>query len=413
MAHTDAIVTMREEVLRMGLTLLPPDINDSQYRFTVPAPRAIRYGLGAVKGAGEAALEGIIAERQANGRFKDLFDFCRRIDTKRANKRVLEALIGCGAMDGFGLNRASLMKTLPKAIQYAEATAASADSGQNDLFGLGGGETRAEPPMTADLEVEWSERELLARERDTLGFYLSGHPIDAYRELIDQVCSGRLPDLVRQYAQPQPVDAKGKPIWQPRTKLLFAAWVADLRFFKGGDGKGSASYKVTLDDRATQLSTWIDVDKWSRFAPIVKPDSLIFVIAEIGLSPGREGREPEPRLYAPEFIAHDEILRDYAVRLSLDWRKGASEVMAMRKLLQSQRRNGVPGGTAVEVRYRTAFAACELDFGADWKLRLDDATLLALQQSIGADCVKVAYKRYQPPQPERRFSMAGAGASDE
>src|SRR3546814_247838 len=108
MQHTDAIVTMREECLRMGLTMLPPDVNHSQFRFTVPSPHAIRYGLGAIKGAGEAALEGIIAERDTNGPFRDLFDFCRRVDTRKANKRVLEALICSGAMDGFGLNRPSL-----------------------------------------------------------------------------------------------------------------------------------------------------------------------------------------------------------------------------------------------------------------------------------------------------------------
>src|SRR3546814_7459962 len=112
---------MREECLRMGLTMLPPDVNHSQFRFTVPSPHAIRYGLGAIKGAGEAALEGIIAERDTNGPFRDLFDFCRRVDTRKANKRVLEALICSGAMDGFGLNRPSLMKTLPKALQLAEA----------------------------------------------------------------------------------------------------------------------------------------------------------------------------------------------------------------------------------------------------------------------------------------------------
>ncbi|HEY9545218.1 MAG TPA: DNA polymerase III subunit alpha, partial [Solimonas sp.] len=261
MQHTDAIVTMREECLRMGLTMLPPDVNHSQFRFTVPSPHAIRYGLGAIKGAGEAALEGIIAERDTNGPFRDLFDFCRRVDTRKANKRVLEALICSGAMDGFGLNRPSLMKTLPKALQLAEAAAASADSGQNDLFGLGGGSAKAEQQIAADIEPDWSQRELLAREREALGFYLSGHPIEAYGEITDQVCSGRLHELIRQHATPQPVAANGKPIWQPRVKVMFAAWVADVRFFKG-DGRGGASYKLTLDDRSAQLATWIDADKW-------------------------------------------------------------------------------------------------------------------------------------------------------
>ncbi|MFT4045462.1 MAG: DNA polymerase III subunit alpha [Solimonas sp.] len=407
MQHTETIVTMREECLRMGLTMLPPDVNRSDFRFIVPQPGAIRYGLGAIKGAGEAALEGIIAERDANGPFQDLFDFCKRVDTKKANKRVLEALIGSGAMDGFGLNRPSLLKTLPKALQLAEATAASADSGQNDLFGLGGGANRAGQPAVPDVqpdrEPDWSQRELLARERDTLGFYLSGHPIEAYGEIIGAVCSGRLHELIRQHAVPQPVDGTGKPVWQPRSKLMFAAWVADVRFFKG-DGRGGASYKVTLDDRSAQLSTWIDADKWAKYAPFVKPDQLVFAVAEIGLSPPREGREAEPRLYGPEFLSLDDVLRDYATHLSLDWRKPANEVPALRKRLLALR----GGRTVVGIRYRGARAACELEFGMDWKLRLDDATILAIQQSLGADCVKVQYKRFQPPIPDRRFSGGGA-----
>src|SRR3546814_12897365 len=101
---------------------------------------------------------------------------------------------------------------------------------------------------------------------------------------------------------------------------MFAAWVADVRFFKG-DGRGGASYKLTLDDRSAQLATWIDADKWAKYASFVKADQLVFASAEIGLSPAREGREAEPRLYAPEFYSLDDVLRDYAVRLSLDWQQ--------------------------------------------------------------------------------------------
>lgn len=408
MQHTETIVTMREECLRMGLTMLPPDVNQSFFRFTVPGPRAIRYGLGAIKGAGEAALEGILQEREKNGPFKDLFDFCRRIDTRKANKRVLEALICSGAMDGFGLNRPSLMKTLPKALQLAEAAAASADSGQNDLFGLGGGSVKAEQEVAPDLEPDWSQRERLARERDTLGFYLSGHPIEAYAEIIDQVCSGRLHELIRQHATPAPATASGKPAWQPRAKVMFAAWVADLRFFKG-DGRGGASYKLTLDDRSAQLATWIDADKWSEYAAFVKPDQLVFAVAEIGLSPAREGREAEPRLYSPKFLPLDEVLREHAQRLTLDWRRPAGEVLALRKRLMPLR----GGQTVVGVRYRGARAVCELELGGEWKLRLDDAAVLGLQQLLGADCVKVQCRRYQPPVPERRYAAAAAGGYDD
>ncbi|HVT34638.1 MAG TPA: DNA polymerase III subunit alpha, partial [Nevskiaceae bacterium] len=114
MNHTDTVVSMLDECRRMGLKVHAPDINTSEFRFTVPAAGEIRYGLGAIKGMGEAALEGVLAERAKNGPFADLFDFCRRVDLHKVNKRVLEAMIFSGAFDGFGLNRASLHKTLPK-----------------------------------------------------------------------------------------------------------------------------------------------------------------------------------------------------------------------------------------------------------------------------------------------------------
>ncbi|MFA5939395.1 MAG: DNA polymerase III subunit alpha [Sinimarinibacterium sp.] len=416
MAHTDAVVAMREECLRMGLAILPPDINASEIRFTVPAAGQVRYGLGAIKGVGEGALEGILAERAAHGPFGDLFDFCRRIDTRKVNKRVLEALIFAGALDGFGLNRASLYKTLPKALQLAEAAAQSASSGQDDLFGLGTGSRNEPARVEVEVEPEWSQRERLTRERETLGFYQSGHPIDGYGELIDQICSGRLPDLVKAIVQggPAPVGADGKPVWQPRSKLMFAAWVKDVRFFKGdaqAEGRATrASYKVTVEDHGQVLSCWIDADAFAPCQAYVKPDSLVFLIAEIGLSPARDGRDPEPRLYAPEFFGLDQILRDYAQRLNLEWRRPVADVMALRRLLTPRR---MPDGVTVTVQYASNRAGCTLEFSGQWRVRIDDELMLQLQQLAGPDCAKVSFRKYVAPVSERRFAAAAAGAFDD
>jgi len=417
MQHTDAVVLMRDECLRMGLEMIPPDINRSMYRFTVPGDKQILYGLGAIKGVGEAALEGIIAERRAGGVFKDLFDFCRRIDLKKANKRVLEALIYSGALDGFGLNRPSLLATLPKALGLAEKAAQSADSGQVDLFGLGGSSAsatpaeRIEPPEQVP---DWLKREKLNHERETLGFYLSGHPIDAYQDIIQQVCTDRLRALIAQYGQPPPVGADGKTQWQPRQKAMFAAWVTDVRFFKGdknADGKsGRASYKLTFDDQTAQLSTWVDVDAWPRLAHIVKLDSLVFVIAEIGASPAREGRESEPRMYRPEFFSLSDVLREHPQRISLEWRKPLAEVQALHKALKP---HADAAGVPVVLHYLNGKQSCTLDLPPEWKLRLDEACLTALQQIAGPDCVKVTYRRYAPPVTERRFERAFAGGGDD
>jgi DNA polymerase III subunit alpha len=358
---------------------------------------------------------GILEERDRNGPFKDLFDFCQRIDLKRANKRVLEALIGSGSLDSFGLNRASLMATLPLALGLAEQAAQAADSGQVDLFG--GASVKAAPRLEAERLPDWPQRQQLEKERETLGFYLSGHPIDAHAELISQVCSGRLRELIATHAAaPAVVGTDGKPVWQPRSKVMFAAWATDLRFFKGdraAEGRmGRASYKLTLDDQTAQISLWIDADRWAQIQHRVKLDALVFVIAELGLSPAREGREPEPRLYNPEFLGLDQILSDYAQRLHLRWRRPAAEVaLLQRRLAEVRHAEGVP----VVIEVSNGGARASLDLPPEWRVRLSDPLLSELAAWLGADCVTVRCRAYTAPLVERRGErrFAAAGGDDE
>ncbi|MGQ0619422.1 MAG: DNA polymerase III subunit alpha [Panacagrimonas sp.] len=413
MDHTDAVVIMLDECKRMKLTVHAPDINRGHYRFTVPKPGEIVYGLGAIKGVGESALAGVIAERKANGPFRDLFDFCARVDLKKANKRVLEALIHSGALDAFGLNRASLLKNLPRALAMSEAASHSASTGQNDMFGMSAAGPAREHRIEAEGVPELPERERLEFERQTLGYYLSGHPIEAYASVIDAVCSGRLRELIAMHAQAAPVSSNGdgKPVWQPRVKAMFAGWVTDLRFFKGkidGDGRGArSSYKLTLDDRGVQIASWIDVELFQRWQDLLKPDRLVFVIAEIGLSPGRDGRESEPRLYAPEFLSLDQVHAQFLARVDLSWSGPVGAVKALRKLLEPLRN---ASAATVTVELQTPAGRAILDFAPDWKLRLDEAAIAGLRQLAGPDCVKLDYRRYTAPVSERRGQRSFASA---
>ena len=414
MGNPDAIVAMREEALRMGLKVLTPCINQSFYRFTVPGPRAVRYGLGAVKGVGEAALEGIIAERTAHGPFADLFDFCRRIDLKKANKKVMEALIFSGSLDALGANRASLLKTLPKALGHAERATASASSGQNDLFGAGAATaTKAEQKMEPEKATEWPLAERLQHELETLGFYLSGHPIETYRPLIEGACSARLPAILAQLPPvPKPL-ANGKTPWVPRAKHLFAAWVGDIRYFKPREGAtglaARASYKLNLTDGEATITTFVDAEKWEPLKSIVKIDEIVFVQADLAMSQ-REGREPEARLYNPEFFSPTSIAADYALRLMLKWERGAGEVAMFRNLIAPFKS---PDGVPVQIEVLNAMAGALLDFPAEWRLKLSENALTALKSFLSDDCVKVQYRRYTPPPSERKsargFGNAAAG----
>jgi DNA polymerase-3 subunit alpha len=402
MNHTDAVVTMLDEIERMGqneckgsgLKVLPPDINHSAYRFTVNDRGQILYGLGAIKGVGEGAVQGIIAEREAGGPFRDLFDFCRRIDTRRVNKRVLEALIFAGALDQLELNRPSLLQTLPKALQLAEQTAAGASAGQDDLFGLGGPASSA-VSVAAERVPDWPAHERLAREKEVLGLYFSGHPIETHRPLLEQICSGTIKALIAECAAPAFASGGGggddddgppAPRRGARKTVMFGGWLADIRNV-GGERPGKI---IVLDDRTAQIVCWLGFDEWQKFQNTLRRDTLVFASGEIR-AVQREGRELEYRLYARGFWDLDAVMRERAERVTLHWRKPALEPAALQQRLGAWRSDH---GATVTLDYWNGRARATLDFGPQWRLRMDEAALTELRRLLGEGAVRVDYRRF-------------------
>ncbi|HYL68166.1 MAG TPA: DNA polymerase III subunit alpha [Candidatus Limnocylindria bacterium] len=184
--NTEKVVKYINEARGMGITVLPPDVNSSDVDFT-PTGDQIRFGLRAIKNVGENTVKGILQARESLGRFTTIFEFCESVDARLVNKRVLESLVRSGAMDGLGAHRAQMISIIDRAMERAQKLQRARESGQHGLFG--GGSTPAAPPqpdVLPDVE-EWAEHELLAAEYSTLGFYISGHPLDKY--------AGRLKDL--------------------------------------------------------------------------------------------------------------------------------------------------------------------------------------------------------------------------
>src|SRR5271154_1132648 len=187
MDKTDKVVTLIDECASMRLNVAPPDVNESVYAFRVSGPMSIRYGMGAIKGVGASAVEAVIEERTRNGPYQSLPDLCRRVDLQRVNRRVFEALIRSGSLDRIGPNRATLSAELDRAMHLGEQNSRAMSVGQVDLFGLSAAENCA--------VADWSDAQRLAGERETLGLFLSGHPISPYEPDLKFLVSARLVDV--------------------------------------------------------------------------------------------------------------------------------------------------------------------------------------------------------------------------
>ncbi|MEX2352670.1 MAG: DNA polymerase III subunit alpha, partial [Gammaproteobacteria bacterium] len=261
MDNTDKIVSLREELTRMELQLLPPSVNHSAYKFTVVDENTVRFGLGAIKGVGKAAIDNIIEERESNGPFSDLFGFCKRLDTRKANKRVIEALIKSGAIDDLGPGRGVMLATLGKAMHYAEQFTANSNLGQDDMFGLELGSDPGNSPVS-DLEYtgaqELDEHERLHAEKETLGFYLQGHPITRYEKELLSVTTTALnmvnPGVVR-----------------------VAGYIESIRTRSGQRGRMA---EIRIDDRTARVNVNLYSEVYEKYRPILQKDKLVIIAGE-------------------------------------------------------------------------------------------------------------------------------------
>jgi DNA polymerase-3 subunit alpha len=380
MDKTDKVVTIIDECNRMALKVEPPDVNESQYMFAVSGPRAIRYGLGAIKGVGQAAVENMLVERTAGGRFDDLRDLCRRLDLNRVNRRVLEALVRSGALDSLGVNRATLMHQLPGAMQAADQGSRAAAAGQDDLFGL------AEPQAPAAVEAaelreqlpDWSEAVRLAGERETLGLYLTGHPITEFERELRPITSGRIADI----GGARPVGANEGGWRGPGRSVTVAGLVLEIR-------KRGGRTSFVLDDRSGRLEVTMFEDVYQQYRALVARDAILVVDGALRWDDFIE----DWRLSAKRIMDVDQAREQYARRLVLRW-PSAERNGDARKLvsaIEQALRTSMGGRCSVAVRYAREDAAAFLNFGAEWTVRPSRELVERLGQLVGRDGVEVVY----------------------
>jgi DNA polymerase-3 subunit alpha len=378
MDNTDKVVTFIDECAALGLTVSPPDVNASEYAFSARDAGRIRYGLGAIKGVGAAAIDGLLAERQANGPFADLYDLCRRVDLRKANRRVLESLIRAGALDGLGANRATLLANLPTALQAAEQHVQSQDAGQDDLFGLG--DTNSPPPSTMVAHEDWDDAERLAHEKETLGLYLTGHPVEPYLDELARFTSGRLGSLEPPVGGGRPGNGRARE--QPVT---VAGLVVGLRTIK--TQRGGRISILTLDDRSGRVEVKAFDDVTQRHRELIAKDRLLVVCG--GLSQDDYSGEAQVRAEEIQSLeqARERHARALLVRLdSSDWSDG-DPIGGLREQLAPF----CDGGCPVLLEYAGQQGAARLALGEGWRVRPADELLKRLRRAFGRERIDLVY----------------------
>jgi DNA polymerase III subunit alpha len=373
MDNTDKVVGFIEECKSMGLQILLPHVNFSDYKFTVSLEhsKAIRYGLGAIKGAGEGALENIVAARKENGAFKDLFDFCKRVDLRKCNRRVLEGLIKAGALDQPQITRNVLLASLETALKIAEQYGIQATLNQDDMFSFGSSPkaktVEEELPYTTNIE-SWSIEEKLNAEKDVLGLYLSGHPFDPFKAILSSFT--------------KPLNEL-KPTGRGQ-KVKVAGLIHEIRTKNGQAGKMGF---VTIDDQSGRLDIKLFSEVFESGKQFLQKDMVLIAEGEIM----EDGYTGQLAMTASKIWDMASAQENNAKRLILKI-NGQSKmpdfVKNLALILQPHCQTGCP----ISIQYKNEeHLFAEFHLGQQWQIRPNPQLLNDLQNLVGKNAVQVIY----------------------
>ncbi|MFN3790839.1 DNA polymerase III subunit alpha [Massilia sp.] len=369
MEDTEKIKILVEDAIDVcKLTILPPDVNESHFRFTPEGqPRSvtgkqvsnIRYGLGGVKGAGQGAIEAIIAARTEGGKFKDLFDFCMRVDRKQINRRTIESLIRAGAMDCFGVDRAVLLASVGFAMEAAGQAAASAN--QVSLFGGIDSDLVAPPEYVK--ATPWTDRQKLAEEKIALGYYLSGHMFDSYAQEVRRFAKTKLKDL--------------EPSRDPR---MLCGVITGVRTQMTQRGK---ILIVALDDKTGVVEVTIYSELLEQNKNIFKEDEFLLVVGKVSEDRFNGGL----RITAEKVFDIAAARIQYGFKLEMDVPCDLNPAKLAEVLQPHRMQDGMP----VSLRIKPQGVEAILQLGDDWRVAPSDTLKQQLELTLGAKDVAVEY----------------------
>ncbi|MGH8726903.1 MAG: DNA polymerase III subunit alpha [Burkholderiales bacterium] len=354
MDDTDKVHLFYDDCVANSIKVLPPDINLSEYRFVPVDAKCVRYGLGAIKGTGESAIASIVRSRETNGPYRDLFEFCSRVDKRLVNRRVLESLVRAGAFDSIDANRASLFASIGIALEAAEQQSRFAS--QDSLFS----ETPA-PRLT--LTREWPEVQRLQNEKAALGFYFSGHPFDSYRSEVEKFARTRISDLAA----------------QPNSQVI-AGIIVSVRIQMARRGRMAI---VSLDDASARVDVVVFSDLFEANRSALKEDQLLVVEGKVSHDEFSGGL----RVSADKLYDLTQARKSFAkgMQLVVTEQCNGDELV---KILSSNRSGTCP----VRIAYRNGHAECELELGPEWCVDLNSDLVQSLCARLKQENVRILYQ---------------------
>lgn len=365
MEHTEKVVFFLEECRLMKLKVLPPDINTSYYKFTVTEKGELRYGLGALKGLGSAVIAMLIKKREEQP-FKNLFDLCHRADLHKLNRRGLEALIYSGSLDSFGFNRATLKGSLEAALLAAEQQLSAIDSGQQDFFGLAMVSTEQEITQQAD----WPTLQRLQAEKEVLGFYLSGHPLENYAQELSYFITSNLYECSLKAGH----------------SLTIAGWVLSIRslWTKRGDRMAI----LNVEDASGRLEVTLFSDVYASYRDKLNKDKLLIIEGESQ----QDELTGNMRVLAKKILDISEAREIYAKRLLIKLSKPLIKSGQL-ETLKEKMSTFCPGlcSTVIEYHHPVLHSRLQLCLGEEWTVKPSDDLLTILRQLFGDESVVIQY----------------------
>ncbi|WVH09384.1 MAG: DNA polymerase III alpha subunit [Fluviibacter phosphoraccumulans EoVTN8] len=378
MDNTDTVKIFHDDAKANGLTILGPDVNHSEFRFAPVDAKTIRYGLGAVKGTGENAVNAIIAARTSGGPFKDIFDFCQRVDRRVVNRRAMEALVRAGAFDALDAERSRVLSQVSLAVETAEQTAANAH--QNSLFGMDDLSAPQSPPDAGGNDAQnyprWTDRQRLIEEKAALGFFFSAHPFDIVRAEVRPMCQTPIGRLEA-----------------GRDATLVAGIVTDVRTQMTRRGKMAF---VTLDDGNGRIEAAVFSELFDAQRHKLRMDELLLVEGKVSRDEFRDAL----KLGVDRLMTFNEARAQWAQGLELDLRgidiRTLGGVRRLYDLLQpfAQLTESATGGRGcpVSLRYSNGTAEAVLEVGNGLRVRPDTDLIDGLRSLLGSDRVRLDYQ---------------------